>query len=264
MRETTRANIIPDRSRPGSTTTAFSTGRHQGGDDKSATGARHTLRLPSEKMTIGTWNVRTLYACGKMKELEHELSRYRWEIIGLSEVRWTGFGEMVTEDGHKMWFSGHETRHEHGVAFIVRKEVIGCILSCTPVSSRIITLRVSARPKNVTIVQAYAPTTDHEDQEVEAFYEELENTIKKIPKKDILIVQGDFNAKVGPDAYDNWAGTVGQYGTGNTNDRGLRLLEFAGSQRLTIANTLYPHKLSRRTTWHAPNGKKSTIRLTSS
>ena len=190
-----------------------------------------------------------------MKELEHELSRYRWEIIGLSEVRWTGFGEMVTEDGHKMWFSGHETRHEHGVAFIVRKEVTGCILSCTPVSSRIITLRVSARPKNVTIVQAYAPTTDHEDQEVEAFYEELENTIKKIPKKDILIVQGDFNAKVGPDAYDNWAGTVGQYGTGNTNDRGLRLLEFAGSQRLTIANTLYPHKLSRRTTWHAPNRK---------
>ncbi|XP_076438321.1 uncharacterized protein LOC143277407 [Babylonia areolata] len=66
---------------------------------------------------------------------------------------------------------------------------------------------------------------------------------------------GDFNAKIGSDAYNDWAGTVGQYGTGDTNDRGLRLLEFACSQRLTIANALYPHKLSRRTTWHAPNGR---------
>ena len=170
-------------------------------------------------------------------------------------MRWTGFGETVTEDGHKMWYSGLESRHEQGVAFIVRKEIIRCILSCTPVSSRIITIRVSAKPKNITIIQVYAPTTDHEDQEVEEFYEELENAIKKVPKKDIIIVQGDFNAKVGPDAYENWAGTVGQYGTGDTNDRGLRLLEFASSQRLTIGNTLYPHKLSRRTTWHAPNGK---------
>jgi len=95
----------------------------------------------------------------------------------------------------------------------------------------------------------------HTDEEVEEFYEDLEVTIKKIPKKDIIIIQGDFNAKVGPDSYNQWAGTVGQFGTGETNDRGLRLLEFACTHRLTIANTLYPHKQSRRTTWHAPNGK---------
>ena len=80
-------------------------------------------------------------------------------------------------------------------------------------------------------------------------------TIKKTPNKDIVHVMGDFNAKIGPDAYANWAGTVGRYGTGKTNDRGLRLLEFASSHKLTIANTLYPHKLSRRTTWHALNGR---------
>jgi hypothetical protein len=66
---------------------------------------------------------------------------------------------------------------------------------------------------------------------------------------------GTSMPKVGPDAFKDWAGTVGQFGPGETNDRGLRLLEFAFSQRLTNANTLYPHKLSRRTTWHAPNGK---------
>ena len=68
-------------------------------------------------------------------------------------------------------------------------------------------------------------------------------------------MQGDFNAKIGPDAYKKWADTVGRYGLGETNDRGLRLLEFASSHRLIIANTLYPNKMSRRTTWHAPNGK---------
>ena len=114
---------------------------------------------------------------------------------------------------------------------------------------------MSAKPKNITIIQVYAPMSDHDDQELEEFYEQVENTIKKVPKKDITIVQGDFNAKVGPDAYKDWRGTIGQYGTGETNERGLRLLEFASSQRLTIANTLFPHKPSRRTTWHAPNGR---------
>ena len=255
MRDTTKANTMPDRSGPGLPTTALSTDKHQGGSEKLATGAKTSFKLPTENVTIGTWNVRTLYQCGKVKELEHELKRYQWDIMGLSEVRWTGFGETMTEEGHRMWFSGEESRHEHGVAFIVRKEVVGCILSCTPVNSRIISIRVSAKPKNLTIIQVYAPTTDHEDQEVEEFYERIEETIKKAPKKDIIVVLGDFNAKVGPDAYKDWDGTVGQYGTGETNDRGLRLLEFACSQRLTIANTLYPHKLSRRTTWHAPNGK---------
>ena len=111
---------------------------------------------------------------------------------------------------------------------------------------------VSAKPQNITIIQVYAPTSDHEDQEVEEFYEKIESIIQKTPKKDLLIVQGDFNAKIGKDAYENWAGTVGRFGTGETNDRGLRLLEFASSHRLTITNTLYPHKISRRTTWHAP------------
>ena len=128
-------------------------------------------------------------------------------------------------------------------------------MSCTPISSRLISIRIAAHPKNVTIIQAYAPTSDHHDEEVEEFYEELEAIIKTIPKKDLIIVQGDFNAKVGPDAYAHWAGTAGKFGCGETNDRGTRLLEFATSQRLTLANTLYPHKMSRRTTWHAPNGK---------
>ena len=255
MKDNSKANI-PDRSRPGSTTTAPSIGKLQGGGDKLATEAKkNTFKLPTEETTIGTWNVRTLNGCGKVEVLEHELKRYQWQIIGLSEVRWTGIGETTTNDGHKIWFSGHETAHKYGVGFIVRKEAIGCVKSCMPVSSRIISMQVSAKPKNITLIQVYAPTSDHSDEEVETFYEELEQTIKKAPRKDIVYVMGDFNAKIGPDAHAHWAGTVGRFGTGETNDRGLRLLEFASSHKLTIANTLYPHKPSRRTTWHSPDGK---------
>ncbi|PVD35846.1 hypothetical protein C0Q70_02815 [Pomacea canaliculata] len=87
-----RSNM-PDRSRPGSPTTAHPSGGLQGGGDKCATGTKSTpkstIKLPTQGTTIGTWNVRTLFQCGKVKELTHELQRYRWDIVGLAEVRWT-------------------------------------------------------------------------------------------------------------------------------------------------------------------------------
>ena len=254
MSNATNDSTIPDRSRPGLPTTALSIENPQDGSAKCATRGKPTIRLPAKTITVGTWNVRTLHACGKVRELEHAMSNYNWDILGLCEMRWTGFGETTTEEGHKIWYSGDQSQHRHGVAFMVRRGIAGCVISCTPVSSRVIMIRVSGRPVNITVIQVYAPTTDYEDQEVEEFYEEIETTIKKVPKKDFLIVQGDWNAKVGPDAYEQWAGTAGRFAVGETNDRGLRLLEFASEYKLTLANTLFPHKLSRRTTWHAPNG----------
>ena len=244
----------PDRSRPGLSTAAPPTAAFQGGGDKSATGSRPEIRMQSEETTIGTWNIRTLNS-GRIHELTHELERYKWDIIGLCEVRWKNFGETVTKEGHKLWYSGDESKHQHGVGILVNKNKIDSVISCTPISSRLMSIRIAAKPQNITIFQVYAPTTDYSDETVEEFYEELEEAIKKIPKKNFLIIQGDWNAKVGTDAYSHWSGTVGQFGVGDTNDRGIRLLEFARSHKLTIANTLYPHKMSRRTTWHSPNGE---------
>ncbi|GFR77600.1 RNA-directed DNA polymerase from mobile element jockey-like [Elysia marginata] len=138
---------------------------------------------------------------------------------------------------------------------LVRKEIANCIISATPMSSRLISIRLAAKPHNITAIQVYAPTSDHEDDEVEKFYEDLDNSIAKVPKKDTLIVQGYWNAKVGPDAFLQWPGTAGRFGHGTTNERGLRLLEFAKNHSLTLANTLHPHKRSRTITWHAPNGE---------
>ena len=116
------------------------------------------LALSKEGTTMGTWNVRTLHQCGKVNELTHELKRYQWDIIGLAEVRWTGFGEVTTDEGHKIWYSGDSIKHQHGVAFIVKKEAVGTVISCTPISSRLISIRISAKPQNITAIQVYAPT----------------------------------------------------------------------------------------------------------
>ena len=116
-------------------------------------------------------------------------------------------------------------------------------------------IQTSARPHNITVIQVCAPTSDHEDVELERFHEQLDSIVTQTPKKYILVVRGDWNAKVGPNAYQHWAGTVGTFGTGETNDRGWILLQFAKSHRLTLANTLHPHKLSRPATRHAHNGQ---------
>ena len=108
-------NNIPDRPRPGSTTTVLSIDKHQDEGVKCATGAKTAWKPPTKNITIGTWNVRTLHACGKVKELEHELARYKWDILGLAEARWAGFGETTTEDGHRLWYSGDEKKHQRNM-----------------------------------------------------------------------------------------------------------------------------------------------------
>jgi len=257
MMITTDNNRLPDRPWPGITTSASSI-TSQDGIDKYATGNTKTknqqIKICKDQFTTGTWNVRTLHKTGKVKELEHEMKRYTWNILGLAEVRYTGCGEFMTEEGHKIWFSGEKDKHEKGVAFVVHKNTIKSVLKCSPISSRIITIRIKAQPLNITIIQIYAPTSAYDDNEVELFYQDLEKTIKKVHRKDILIVQGDWNAKVGKDAHENWNGVVGKFGLDNTNDRGIRLLEFAKQHKLVIANTLYRHKRSRTVTWHSPGG----------
>ena len=70
---------------------------HQVGGVKYATGASSKIR-GRDNITIGTWNRRTLRAAGKLRELTHEMDRYRWNIFGLCEMRWKNFGETATEE----------------------------------------------------------------------------------------------------------------------------------------------------------------------
>ena len=153
------------------------------------------------------------------------MERYKWNVLGLAEVRWPNTGEILTEKGHKIWYSGEPKKHERGVAFLVHKDNLQSVLECRPVSGRLMSIRLEATPRNILIMQVYAPTSTAAENEIEAFYDELETLTSQTPKHDILIVQGDWNAKIGTDAYADWAGTTGNFGCGQTNERVLRLLE---------------------------------------
>ena len=143
---------------------------------------------------------------GKLQELTHEMDRHRWNILGLCEMKWENFGKTTTEEGHNVFFSGKEDKHKHGVGFLVHKDIVNTVMGCRPVSSRLITIRLRSVPFNITIVQLYALTSDY-DNEIEEFYDQLQNIIDQTPKNDILVVQEDWNAKVGKDACGNWQGS---------------------------------------------------------
>ena len=117
----------------------------------------------------------------KVQELTHELKRYQWDILVLAKIRWTGSGETTTDEGHKVWNCGEDLKHQYGVALIVWTEVVCSIISCTPISSRLISIWISVRPHNITVSQVYASTSDHENEEVEQFQEQLASIIAKTP-----------------------------------------------------------------------------------
>ena len=124
---------------------------------------------------------------------------------------------------------------------------------CRPVPSRLISVRLKAASFNVSIIQVYASTSGQDDNDVDNFYQQLLDIIDQTPKSDILVVQGDWNTKVGRDAQADWGDVCGHYCNAETNERGLRLLEFAICNILLLTNNLVPHKPSRRWTCHSPD-----------
>ena len=84
-------------------------------------------------------------------------------------MRWKNVGETTIEEGHKVFSSGKEDKHEHGVGCLVHKDIVNTVMGCCPVSSGLITIHLRAVSFNITIVQAYAPTSDHENKKIEEY-----------------------------------------------------------------------------------------------
>ena len=103
-----------------------------------------------------------------------------------------------------------------------------------------ISIHFQGRPFNITVIQVYAPTSNAEEAEVEQSYEDLQDFLERIPKKDVLFIIGDWNAKVGSQEIP---AVTGKSGLGLQNEAGQRLIRFCQETKLVIANTLFqPHK----------------------
>ena len=109
-----------------------------------------------------------------------------------------------------------------------------------------ISVRLQGKPFNITVIQVYAPASNAEETEFERFYEDLHDLLELTPKKDVLFIIGDWNAKVGS---QETSGVTGQFGLGMRNEAGQRLIEFCQENALVIANTLFQQHKRRLYTW---------------
>ena len=164
---------------------------------KEACSLRESLASPKSIMKIGTWNVRTMYGIGKTTVVAREMRKYDIDVLGISECRWAGFGRMRTQTSETLLYSGRDDdAHISGVAMLLSRKAASCLISWTPVNDRIITARFNSRYIRTSIVQVYAPTNDADEEAKDVFYEQVQNVLDKIPKHDIVIQMGDWNAKV--------------------------------------------------------------------
>ena len=115
-----------------------------------------------------------------------------------------------------------------------------------------ISVRFQAKPFNITVIQVYAPTSNAEEAEAERFYEDLQDLLELTPKKDVLFIIGDWNAKVGS---QETPGITGKFGLGIQNKAGQRLIEFCEKNALVIANTFFQQHKRRLYTWTSPDGQ---------
>ena len=132
----------------------------------------------------------------KLEVVKQKMARVNVDILGISELRWTGMGEFNSDD-HFIYYCRQESLRRNGVAIMVNKRVRNAVLGCNLKNDRMISVCFQGKLFNITVIQVYAPTSYAEEAEVERFYEDLQDLLELTPKKDVLFIIGDWNAKVG-------------------------------------------------------------------
>ena len=174
-----------------------------------------------EQYCIGTWKVRSMNQ-GELEVVKQEMARMNIDILGISELKWTGMGEFNSWPLY-IYYCGQESLRRNGIALIANERIWNAVLGCNLKKVRMISVHCQGKSFNITVIQVCAPTSNAEEAEVERFYEDLPDLIELTPKKDVLFVIADWNAKVGSQEIP---GVTGKFGLGVQNEAGQRLTEF--------------------------------------
>ena len=114
---------------------------------------------------------------GKLEVVKQEMARVNVDILGISELKWTGMGEFNSDD-HYIYYCRQESLRRNGVAIMVNKRVRNTVLGCNLKNDRMISVRFQGKPFSIMVIQAYAPTSNAEKAEVERFYEHLQDLLE--------------------------------------------------------------------------------------
>ena len=131
---------------------------------------------------------------GKLEVVKQEMARVNVNILGISELKWTGMGEFNSDD-HYVYYCGQESLRRNGIAIMVNKRVRNAVLGCNLKNDRMISVCFQGKPLNITVIQVYTPTSNAKEDEVEWFYEDLQDLLELTPKKDVLFIIGDWMQK---------------------------------------------------------------------
>ena len=115
---------------------------------------------------------------GKLEVVKQEMARVNVDILGISKLKWTGMGEFNSDD-HYIYYCEQESLRRNGVAIIVDERVQNAELRCNLKNDRMISVRFQSKPFNITVIQAYAPTSNTYEAEVEWFYEDLQDLLEQ-------------------------------------------------------------------------------------
>ena len=157
---------------------------------------------------------------GKLEVVKQEMARVNIDILRINELKWARMGEFNSDD-HYIYYCEQESLRRNGEAIIVHKRVWNAVLGCNLKNYRIISVRFQGKPFNITVIQVYALNSNAEKAEIEWFYEDLQDILEHTPKKDILFIIADWNAKVGS---QKTPGVIGKFGLGMRNEAGQRLI----------------------------------------
>ena len=168
-----------------------------------------TFFSPKSSTRIGCWNVRTLgkptKQNGKLRDVIRTMEEKKIEVLALSEVRWPGHG-ILQLNGTTTMYSGmpeHQAQNRRkGVAIALSENATAAWRAAkaefNPISERLLRTRLKMHSGFVSVVAVYAPTNEEgNEEEAERFYAELQEVVCDVPKRDMLLILGDFNARVG-------------------------------------------------------------------
>ncbi|KAK3548755.1 hypothetical protein QTP70_020328 [Hemibagrus guttatus] len=257
-------NFIPDRSRPGLTTTAIGAVDLQGASGNWATvgrrsrGGRRVHRQREKRkgksvgLRIGTLNVGTM--TGKGRELADMMERRKVDILCVQETRWKGSKARSIGAGFKLFYYGVDSKR-NGVGVVLKEEFVRNVLDVKRVSDRVMSLKLEIKGVMLNVVSGYAPQVGCELEEKERFWSELDEVMESIPTGERVVIGADFNGHVG-EGNTGDEEVMGKFGVKERNLEGQMVVDFAKRMDMGVVNTYFQKREEHRVTYKS--GGRST------
>ncbi|KAK3535401.1 hypothetical protein QTP70_013113, partial [Hemibagrus guttatus] len=266
MRIISTLNFIPDRSRPGLTTTAIGAVDLQGAGGNWATvggrsrGGRRVRRQREKRkgksvgLRIGTLNVGTM--TGKGRELADVMERRKVDILCVQETRWKGSKARSIGAGFKLFYYGVDSKR-NGVGVVLKEEFVRNILEVKRVSDRVMSLKLEIEGVMLNVVSGYAPQVGCELEEKERFWSELDEVMESIPTGERVVIGADFNGHVG-EGNTGDEEVMGKFGVKERNLEGQMVVDFAKRMDMGVVNTYFQKREEHRVTYKS-GGRRTQV-----